>query len=155
MTDQVRKVEGTVAKLSCTKCRATFPHFIFSGEDDTDTAGLGSLSSCDKNEIVIGELEPSEWNNFDGPGSASFEERLSVQLGRRDLRVVRLLRVERDGNVGLGKSFSDFRKAYKSPKLVFSCACCADGEARPLEEITVEDFKRLGGKISAIGHLGF
>lgn len=153
MMDKQRKIAGTVLKLRCTHCAATFPHFLFAGEGDTDTDGLCSASSCEQNELVLGELELDEWNDFENNGALHFEKRLSEQLGRHDLKTVRLLRVEKTENSGIGMNFRDFRNAYKPPVLVFSCACCTEGESRATEEITVDDFQRLGGKISPIGRL--
>ena len=153
MITQQRKISGTVLSLRCMQCEAEFPHFLFSGEEDTDTAGLCSLSSIDADELIIGELEIEEWNNFDTNGALHFEHRLSEQLNRHDLKVVRLLRVEQAKNVGNGMNFQDFRKAYNPPAMVFSCICCVDGESRTSEEITVENFQSLGGKISPIGRL--
>lgn len=93
LVSQLRRVSGTVVRLCCQSCHGTFPHFRFEGEGDADTAGLGSLSSCMKNEVVIAEMSASEWNNFESSGAQKFQDRLSSQLGRSDLRAVQLLRV--------------------------------------------------------------
>lgn len=151
MTGSPRIVDGTILKLRCDACDAVFPHFLFSGEADSDTAGLCSASSCGKDELVIAEAEPREWSDVAHTDSA-VGNRISEQLQRNDLKVVRLLRVERELGAN-GLSFSDFRRAYKPPVLIYSCVCCVNGESRAIEEITVEDFQRGGGQIITTGRL--
>lgn len=148
-----RKIDGTVVILQCSNCGTAFPHFLFSGEGDVDTAGLYSVSSCKKNEIVLGEMESNEWNHFDDGGILSFEARISKQLGRDDLRSTRLLRLEKGNGVATGVNFREFIKTYRSPIQVFSCICCASGESRFVEEITVQEFLLKGGGISTLGRL--
>lgn len=153
MTTPPRLVAGSVLRLRCQTCGAVFPHFLFSGEKDTDTAGLCSASSCDQNEVVIVEAEPSEWNDLERTGATAIERRLAQQLGRPDFRVLRLLRVEREAAPAAGVSFGDFKKGYKPPVLVYSCACCAKGESRAIDELTVGDFQESGGEILVTGRL--
>lgn len=151
--EQKRTVTGTVMRLRCENCGSTFPHFVFSGEKDTDTDGLCSASSCEKNEVVIAELQPNEWDDFDNTGALNFQHRLSLLLDRHDLRVIRLVRVEQEQKPSAGLSFRDFAKSYKPPVLVFSCACCTNGESKSYEEQTLDDFRLSGGNVLAIGHL--
>lgn len=153
MKNLQRIVVGTVLRLRCQACGAVFPHFLFTGEEDGDTAGLCSASSCDQNEVVIAEAEPAEWNDFVLTGAMAIEKRLAQQLVRGDLKVLCLLRIEREESAAAGLSFRDFKKAYKPPVLVFSCACCADGESRAIEEIAVDDFQNSGGRILVTGRL--
>lgn len=148
-----RIVTGTVLKLHCQACKATFPHFLFSGEDDTDTAGLCSASSCDQNEVVIAEAEQAEWNDFEQAGASKIEKRLARQLARDDLRVLRLLKIEHENKSPAGLSFCDFKKTYKPPVLVYSCACCRDGESRAIDEVTPDEFQKNGGRVVITGRL--
>lgn len=151
--EQKRTVTGTVMKLRCGNCGSTFPHFVFSGEKDTDTDGICSASSCEKNEVVIAELLQNEWNDLDNTGASNFQHRLSLLLDRHDLRVIRLVRVEQAQNPSAGLSFRDFAKSYEPPVLVFSCACCTNGESKLYEELTLDDFRLSGGNVLAVGHL--
>lgn len=153
MTMQKRSVVGTVLRLRCQACGAVFPHFLFSGDEDTDTAGLCSASGCDQNEVVIVEAEPDEWNDFEGAGASAIEKRLAQQFGRTDLKVLRLLRVERETAPAAGLSFRDFKNGYKPPVMVYSCSYCADGESRVVEELMVGDFQQSGGRILLTGRL--
>jgi hypothetical protein len=148
-----RIVSGTILELCCQACNATFPHFLFSGEDDIETAGLCSASTCKKNEVVVAEAEPTEWSTFEQAGVLEIEKRLAQQLVRDDLRVLRLLRIEREEVVGAGMSFRDFKKSHKPAVLVYSCACCRDGESRATAEKTVDEFQASGGRIVVTGRL--
>ncbi len=139
--------------LRCESCGSTFPHFTFSGEKDTDTAGLCSASSCERNEVVLVEALPVEWNDLEGDGTAAIERRLAAHLQRSDLRVLRLLAVERAAVAAAGTSFRDFRKAYKPPSMVYTCACCATGKSRSVASRSAEDFVKSGGLVTPTGRL--
>lgn len=146
-----RQVAGTVIILFCAICKKKFPGFRFVGDEDTESVGLGVATSCEKNEVVVAALTPDEWRAQKTDGLDRFEKRIASELGRGDLRVVRLLRVEQQEQFGEGISFKEFRKKYVRPKLIFSCACCDGGESAQVDELTVEEFRKLGGKVSAIG----
>lgn len=148
-----RIVAGTILTLFCDACKARFPHFLFFGDDDIDTAGLCSASSCDKNEVVIFEATPTEWNDFEKSGISEIETRLALELRRGDLRVLRLLKIERDKNIQTGLSFRDFKKKYVAPTVVYSCPCCPDGKSHALEELTLDEFQKSGGRITLTGRL--
>lgn len=153
MSESHREVEGTIQRLRCDACGSVFPHFLFSGEEDSDTAGLCSAAVCGQKEVlVIVEADPSEWNDFASGVVASLEDRLKKQCAFGDLKVIRLLRVEREP-AAAGLSFSDFRKAYKPPVPIYSCVCCDTGESRISEEVTVKDFVNSGGRILLTGRL--
>lgn len=153
MTGLPRIVQGTILRLRCDSCGSIFPHFLFSGEGDADTVGLCSASSCRENEVAITEVDSYEWRNFDHAGRASIEKKLATQFARCDFRVVRLLRVGREEHSAVGLGFSDFQKAYKPPVLIYACVCCATGESRAIQEITIGDFNLAGGRIFLAGRL--
>ena len=153
MIKQPRNVTGSVLKLRCTTCDSTFPHFRFSGEGDAATVGLCSITSCKKNELIIAEVEPGEWNAFDREGSEQFEKRLRGELHREDLRLVRLIRTIRKSVSCTRPDFRDFMKTYNPSEEIFSCPCCATGESEIVEEVTIENFVRSGGSVVATGRL--
>jgi hypothetical protein len=118
-------IEASVSVLRCEEGHTT-RYLIFHGETDMVTAGLASLSSVSKDEIVVSELEPTEFTDETG---LAFQLRTNQSLGRHDLRFVRLRRVE--SNVSPGKvSFQDFRKEYSPPDLIFACSQCGFGWRR-------------------------
>ena len=134
MSIDLHSVEGTTLSLRCQGCGAVFPHFQFSGERETETGGLFSASSGKADEVLLFEAKPEEWKDFDRAGATLAEQRIARELGRDDLRVIRLLRIESALTTGQGMSFADFKKSYRPPVMVYSCACCAEGESRLAEE---------------------
>jgi hypothetical protein len=153
MTSGSRIVKGAVLKLRCDACASEFPHFSFEGEGDTDTIGLGSLTSCSKNELVLAEIEPAEWNTFDRGGSARFQERFQREMSRDDLRLVTLMRSVSRSPSGARVGFQEYVKSYKPPELILSCPCCEAGESRVAEEVTIEQFIQSGGRVTPTGRL--
>lgn len=130
MSIELDSLEGTILRLRCQACGAVFPHFQFSGERETETGGLFSASSGKADEVLVFEAKPEEWKDFDRAGATLAEKRIAQELGRDDLRVIRLLRIESALTTGQGMSFADFKKSYRPPVMVYSCACCAEGESR-------------------------
>lgn len=147
-----RNVAGSVVNLRCQRCKCRFPHFIFEGETDAITFGLVSASSCSHNEVVLGEMAEEELRDFEA-GLQGFEQRLSVRFGRPDFRVVKLLRAETTDGPLRGLSFQDFRRRYRTPRLVYACPCCRQGEAHVISEMTVETFEEGGGRLLVTGGL--
>jgi hypothetical protein len=73
--------------------------------------------------------------------------------GRSALRVIRRLRIE-DPNADLPVGrFQDFRRAYRSPVAIYSCCRCRTGEAKAVEQMSVEAFQARGGKLTLLGAL--
>ncbi|AXQ28018.1 hypothetical protein D0B54_04730 [Solimonas sp. K1W22B-7] len=140
-------VTGSILRLRCQACGALFPHFQFSGERETEAGGLFSASSGKLDEVFIAEATEPEWKDFDRAGATLAEQRLAQQLGREDLRVIRLLRIESALTGGQGMSFADFKKSYRPPVMVYSCAGCGEGESKLVEEISVEEFQLAGGNV--------
>jgi hypothetical protein len=153
VSSNARTIEASVLLLRCSKCEAVFPHLVFSGEDDTTTSELCSLSSCNTNEVVAVEAEAGEWNDFEAAGARALEQRMRLHLNRSDLRFIRLIRREQANSGASAMSFQDFRKVFVPPALVFSCPCCADGESQKQDELSIKAFARLGGKVTLIGRL--
>lgn len=147
MSDETRTVKGTILRLQCQACSAVFPHFQFSGERETETGGLFSASSGKADEVFIAEATADEWKDFDRAGATLAERRLALEKGRDDLRVIRLLRIESALTTGQGMSLADFRKSYRPPVMIYSCACCEGGESRVVGECSRREFEQAGGCI--------
>ncbi|MDM4769254.1 hypothetical protein [Solimonas sp. SE-A11] len=147
MSDAPQTVSGTILRLRCQGCGAVFPHFQFSGERETESGGLFSASSGQADEVFIAEAMADEWKDFDGAGATRAEQRLALELGRGDLRVIRLLRIESALTAGQGMSFADFKKSYRPPVMVYSCAACEAGRSRVVGECSLDDFANAGGCI--------
>ena len=147
MSDGLQTVSGTILRLRCQGCGAVFPHFQFSGERETEAGGLFSASSGQADEVFIAEATADEWKDFDGAGATRAEQRLALAQGRDDLRVIRLLRIESALTTGQGMSFADFKKSYRPPVMVYSCAACEAGESRVVAECSLEEFRSAGGRV--------
>lgn len=140
----MRPVQGDVVTLRCEQCRTTFHHFEFSGDTDMATSGLGSLTSCLGNDVVIAEMTPAEWNaGKDGEGA--FSARISGAL-KRDLATVRLLEPKPN------KSLFFYPFARRAPvSIQYACACCSGGRAREVRRATAHKFQAVGGMITIFG----
>ena len=84
---------------------------------------------------------------------SDLQHRIGAELGRHDLKMATVLRIESGNDMPAGTSFAEFRKAYRPPVLVYSCPCCGEGEATETEEFTVDGFAEIGGRILSVGEL--
>ena len=144
-----RKVEGTVSILDCETCGEASPHLIFSGDTDMVTMDLCSLTSMAANEVVILDAELTEWSD---PTGQRLEARVNKQLGRDDLRFIRLLGAEEIAYPA-GLSFQDFRKVYRDARLTYSCPKCSVGEAVSGRSLTFTEYQHEGGQLTVLGEL--
>ena len=109
------------------------------------TAGWASFTSTNRREIVIAALTPVEWNGGeDGLNTAL--GRISAALGRDDLRVVQIVRVE-PASSAADLSFQQFRMSYRAPK-VFYTSVDSNQEARLESEQSLEEFVMNGDVIT-------
>lgn len=142
----MRLVEGNVVALQCEQCSTTLHHFEFAGDTDMATDGLGSLSSCLGNDVVISEMTAAEWNAGE-LGQKAFSRRASEAL-RRDLRTVTLSTIEPQ------RRFFSLTFASRKPTILqYACPCCSGGRSREVWRKTVDNFKAEGGQITILGDL--
>jgi hypothetical protein len=146
-----RIMHGSVITLLCCSCVATIPIFGFEG--DTDTIGLCSASSCDQLDLAIIECSHSEWSDIALGHINALENRIANTLGRNDLHIPKIRRIEKVVELPAGIGFAEFRKRHRPPLLVYYCPCCSSGEAVEQNEFTVSGFKAIGGRIFTIGNL--
>jgi hypothetical protein len=144
-----RWIEASVSILRCGGCSQTTPHLTFAGDTDMVTFGIASLSSMTTNEIVVVEAEPAEWSDETGE---RLQVRVNEQLGRLDLRFVRLLRADETA-ANDGVSFQEFRNTYRPRRLIYACPNCGAGEATPVGEQTPSDYQGDGGKLTVLAEL--
>lgn len=109
------------------------------------TAGWGSFSSTNRREIVLAALTPVEWNSEERGLSAALN-RISVALGRDDLRAIRIARVE-PGASAAGLSFQQFRKSYRPPTVLYT-SLDSNREAELDSEQSLEEFVMNGGVVT-------
>ena len=111
-----RSVRGTVK----------FPVLVFSADVDFVTAGMVSLTSMKRAEVVATMATGEEWNRDD---LDAVEARVNAALGRADLRCPRLLR-KPDGRV----AYADLRGG--------------GGDALPAHTQTPAEFVAAGGVVT-------
>ena len=141
----MRQPEITVVWLRDAK--GMFPHIVFSGDSDVETAGWTSFTSTSRREVVICSVTAAEWNAGE-QGVWAALRRVSDRLLRTDLRAIRLVRSEQP--IGArGISFQACRKHGNLPKLIYS-ALEGPGESVPEREESIEAFKNNGGTILQI-----
>ena len=150
MMGQGRVIRGSVAIVICRTCRASFPFFEFEVESDTGAVGLCSAAQCNGSDIVIAETTLDEWKAMQSGGMSTLPSRIN---GFHDFHVLHVKRVENSQNPPAGASFSEFRRLYTPPVVVYACPCCAGGEAVKDREMTVPEFESMGGRIVALGGL--
>lgn len=121
-----------------------FPVFVFSADVDSATMGWASFTSTNRRELVLCKLTPDEWNNaVSGLDSAC--HRANLELGRKDLRSTRLLRVvQPPARTRLG--FRHFLSSHRPPQAIYA-ALDGVGEASVLSRQSAEAFLAQGGLI--------
>lgn len=150
MTEQNEFIRGSVAIVSCRSCQANLPIFEFEVESDTGEVGLCSAAKCNSLDIVIAETTLDEWKAMQSGGLLTLPSRLS---GFSDFNVLHIKRIEESPDPPAGIPFSEFRKLYTAPVVVYACPCCTDGEAVKTREMTIPEFEKMGGRIVALGNL--
>lgn len=150
MISQGKVIRGSVVIVTCRACQASLPLFEFEVESDTGAIGLCSAARCNGLDVVIAETTADEWAAMQS-GELST---LPTRLGRfGDFSVLHIMRVERSPDPPAGISFSEYRKIYKPPVVVYACPCCVQGEAFRNRELTIAEFEKIGGKIIALGDI--
>jgi hypothetical protein len=148
-----RLVRGSVSILSCNVCDTKFPIFDYEVESDSEEIGLYSAALCDGRSLVLIELNLDEWLAAQSGELTDLPLRIKEAVGGEDYRLASILRVETPPLPPAGISFVEFRKLYKAPTVVYSCPCCVTGEAVTSAELTCEDYRNAGGRVTALNPL--
>jgi hypothetical protein len=119
-----------------------FPKVIMSADTDMATIGWTSLSSTDLPEVVITRCSVEEHSN-----APRLESRVNSALGRKDFRVVALLRSVDNNKALNGLSFQEFRQKFRPMTLYYTDILAGEGEAICEERVSDEEFISAGGKI--------
>jgi hypothetical protein len=153
MNTSKRLIKGSINIIICASCKIKFPIFSFEDEADTDSIGLYSAGSCISPDVAVVEATNTEWNEIVEKKSKELPSRIIKILGRDDFRIAQIIRVEKTVSIPQGTSFSDYRKLYQRPVVVYSCPCCIIGESTLGEELTLQQFYAIGGKTLMTGNL--
>lgn len=146
--DTNRNFDGTILWLRSTATGKVFPHLVFRGDVDFVTSGLVSLTSIDSSAVVATWHLPEEIYLFERPEFAkTCEDRINRDLGRRDLRVITLIRTDSQEINARGMSFQEYIAVAKPPRLFYSDIYSEDGEATVLREESIDQFLEAGGTL--------
>lgn len=153
MTGNSNFVSGSVKLITCQTCGSKIPLFDFETETDVDGVGLCSAARCDQMDIVIAETTFDEWKSITTGGLRQLPRRLALEVGATDHHVLHIKRIDQEPPPAAGGSFSEFKKGYKRPSVIYDCPCCDGGEGVETDELTVSEFENLGGHIFPLGKL--
>jgi hypothetical protein len=153
MINKSRAIHGSVRIVTCRACQSNVPLFELEAESDTDTVGLCSAARCNSLDLVLSETTLEEWKAAQSREVPSLLSRLSDLSGVKDLHILRIKRVEQNPKPPAGVPFSEFKKLYKPPVVIYACPCCVDGEATETREVPISEFEEMGGRIVALGNL--
>src|SRR5277367_3208604 len=127
MTNERIVVRGTVKMIICQSCNSKMPLFAFETETDVGAVGLCSATRCNGLELIIAETTLDEWKQMKSGELQHLPARLSDALDIRGLHVLHIVRVEEQPESAAGMPFSEFRKIYRRPRVIYSCPCCEKG----------------------------
>lgn len=146
-------VRGSVKIVTCRTCHSSMPRFEFESETDTGTVGLSSAARCNSADLVLAETTLDEWRGIQSGDISGLLSRLRDLSGMKDLCVLWIRRIEQSAQPPTGIPFSEFRKLYRPPVVIYACPCCADGDAIETQEMLISEFEARGGRIVALGNL--
>lgn len=150
MIDHSKTVRGSVAIVTCRSCQASLPLFEFEVESDTGAVGLCSAARCNGLDVVIAETTLEEWKAMQSGSLSTLPSHLS---GFPGFHVLHIKYIEKSPSPPAGIPFSEFRKLYTAPVVVYACPCCTDGEAIKTQEMTISKFEEMNGRVIALGNL--
>jgi len=142
-------IYNTILWLESQRTGGRFPMAQFSGDTDMVTAGWVSLTSISCHEIVVTQLtaEESQASASEPSAYVQVENRVNAALGRDDLRIPWLVRIEERGSQAVGLSFQEFRKVYRPPRLLYRDILAPDSLSEELSRVSREEFESSGGRL--------
>jgi hypothetical protein len=153
VTGQSKLIRGSVAIVTCRKCQANLPLFEFEVESDTGAVGLCSAAKCNSLDLVIAETTLDEWQALQSGSLSTLPSRLSTDPELQGFHVLHIKRIEKSPDPPAGIPFSEFRRLYKPPVVIYACPCCGGGAASKSQEMVISKFEQMGGRLIALGGL--
>lgn len=149
-----RTIDGQVRKIESKADSKVFFDFEFWAESDEDTYGLLCLvqRSNPKNIFII-EMSPTELAiSSDAQGLEAVKDRVVKEIGVTDLVFPKVIRFEeKKSDVKAG--FQSFLKNYEKPIPVYASIFDQTNEAIQVEKMSIDGFKKLGGKVHLLGNI--
>lgn len=153
MSGEKIAVYGSIKMIACRSCNSKIPLFAFDSETDVDSIGFCSAAQCNDLRVVVAETTLDEWKMMERGEVMSLQSRIAGASSIEDLHILQIRRIERGPEPAAGVPFSEFRKIYKPPTIIYSCPCCNLGDAVETQEYSVSEFEGLGGSIVPLGNL--
>jgi len=150
----MKKIEGQVRKIRTKSGAQEFFDFEFWAESDEDTYGLLCLVQVSNPyNLFVTEMDANELTNTnDAQDLKIVIERISRETGVMDLVFPKVLRFDEKKN-DVKAGFQAFLKSYVKPVSVYESIFDHSEEAVQVEKLSIEQFNRLGGKVTLIGNL--
>ena len=151
----MRKVDGVVKKIQASSDPSAFYTFEFDGESDTDTDALLCLVQISEpKKLFIVDINPNELVIKEFHVQVEkVVSRVSKQFGLTDLTYPSVARIEKKEFPVDGMTFREFQKHYEKPTVIYRSIFSSQQEAVEVDELTADEFKRIGGKIVFVGDL--
>jgi hypothetical protein len=142
-------IYDTILWLESRPTGRRFPTVQFSADTDMVTAGWVSMTSISRHEIVLTQLtaEESQATTREPSAYVQVENRVNAILGRDDLRVPWLVRIEERGPQADGLSFQESLKVYRPPRLLYRDILALDSLSEEISRVSREEFESSGGRL--------
>jgi len=150
----MNNIEGQIRQIKTSTISEVFYDFEFLGESDESTIGLVCLTRCEQpNVLVVTEMNKNELSIPDYKiGMKVLIERTAKETGYKDLVFPTIIRYEQKQNDS-NKGFQEYLKTYQKPIAVYKSIFNDSQEATQVNNMTIHEFTKAGGRIELLGHL--
>jgi hypothetical protein len=149
-----RKMDGKIRRMQSKSDSKSFFDFEFWGESDEDTYGLLCLTQISEpTHLFITEMSADELLISDiSAALETVKSRVSKETGQNDIVFPKIKRFDqKKNNTEFG--FQGFLKTYAGAIPIYENVFDNSKEAAQIEKLSIEQFKRFGGKITIVGSL--
>lgn len=150
----IKKIDGQIRRIESKSKPTVFFDFEFWADSDENTYGLLCLVQVSEpTNLFITEMNANELAISDGgQGLEAVKNRVTAVTGVKDLVFPKVIRFdEKENNITAG--FQAFLKTYEKPVPVYENIIDNGEEAMQVEKLSIEQFKKLGGKVTLLGNL--
>lgn len=147
-------IDGQIRKIESKSDFKIFYDFEFWAESDEDTYGLLCLIQISNpKKLFITEMNSDEIAISNVTHSIeAVKSRVIHQTGIPDLEFPKVIRFE-GSKSDVRAGFQEFLKSYKEPVAVYENIFEKSQEAIQVKELSIDEFKRMGGEIHILGNI--
>jgi hypothetical protein len=121
------------------------------GDTDYATMGLCSATLCEVLDVVVCELDAGEL--LTAERRETLPNRLEKFLDGKAYRIVHCAHIADADLPPIGTPFSQFRRRYVSPQVVYTCPSCDGATASVEKQVSIREYEQMGGVIREIDGL--